>query len=113
MSLMSLGISMNVLKKGIKDGALATKEQVKEAAMKMNVSVSAGYENLTAEEKELWYDQLATNVFVHQKNWIPCFMDIGFNYAEPTPKTEHKVPWVEIDAKKSGTYREWKLNGTK
>ena len=177
MSLMSLGIKMNALKKGIREGGLTAKEQVKEAALKRDVHISAGYENLSAEEKELWYDQLATNLFVHQKNWIPCFMDIGFGkellvhssrfvdcsvpekhhwkivvtrgkfsdwqfnaivrtycreeavliakkffedfgdlgfkYDEPTPKTEHKVPWVEINAKKTGTYQEWKLKCSK
>lgn len=137
MSLMGLGIAVNALKKGSRDG------------------------------------ELTTNIFVHQKNWIPCFMDIGFGkellvhsarfmdhsipekhqwkivvtrekfpdwqfnaivctycreeavliakkffedfgdldfkYDDPTPKPEHKVPWVEINAKKIGTYRESKI----
>ena len=32
---------------------------------------------------------------------------IGFKYEEPSPKTEHKAPWVEISTKKTGTYRDF------
>lgn len=171
MSLMSLGIKMNTLQKGIKEGRFTTKEQVKAAAQELNVSASVGYENLGDEEKELWYEQLAANLFENHNNCVPCFIDIGFGhelidhfagrannsvpkkqhwkfivtrdkypqwqfnaivctyckeeallivkkffedfgglgfkYDEPTPKTEYKAPWVEISAKKSGTYRDF------
>lgn len=78
MSLMSLGIKMNALQKGIKEGRFKTKEQVKAAAQELNVSASVGYENLSDEEKVLWYEQLAVNLFEKHNNWIPCFIDIGF-----------------------------------
>ena len=174
MSLMSLGIKMNALQKGIKEGRFTTKEQVKVAAQELNVSASVGYENLSDEEKGLWYEQLAENLFANQNNCVPCFVDIGFGrelidhsagwtnysvpkkqhwkfivtrdkypawqfnaivctycreeallivkkffedfgglgfrYEEPSPKTEHKAPWVEISAKKTGTYREFIKN---
>ena len=168
MSLMALGIMMNALKKAMKEGRFTTKEELKSDLKEMNVCVTAGYGNLSPEDKELWYEQLAINIFENHNNWVPCFIDIGFgrelvdhsanlqsfkvpektqwkiivtrekfsdwqfnaivstytreeavmilkkyfsdfgelgfNYDEPTPKTEHKVPWVEINAKKSGTY---------
>ena len=171
MSLMSLGIKINALQKGIKEGRFTTKEQVKAAALELDVSATAGYEKLSDEEKELWYDQLAENLFVNHNNCIPCFVDIGFGreliersagwtnysvpqkqhwkfvvtrekfptwqfnaivctyckeeallivkkffedfgglgfkYDEPTPKTEHKAPWVEINTKKTGVYRDF------
>lgn len=171
MSLMSLGIKINALQKGIKEGKFTTKEHFKSAALELNVSATVEYENLSDEEKELWYDQLAVNLFENHNNCIPCFIDIGFgrelidrsagwtnysvpqkyhwkfvvtrekfpswqfnaivctycheeallivkkffedfgglgfNYDEPTPKTKHKVPWVEISAKKTGTYRDF------
>lgn len=171
MSLMTLGVKINALQKGIKEGRFSTKEQVKAAAIELNVSATVGYENLSDEETELWYEQLAENLFVNHNNQIPCFIDIGFgreliahfsgwknysvpqkqhwkfivtrdkypqwqfnaivctfckeeallivkrffedfgglgfNYDEPTPKTEHKAPWVEISAKKPGTYRDF------
>ena len=171
MSLMSLGIKINALQKGIKEGRFTTKEQVKAAATELNVMATAGYENLGSDEKEAWYEQLAVNLFENHNNCIPCFVDIGFGreliassaawtnytvphkqhwkfvvtrdifpdwqfnaivctyckkeallivkkffedfggigfkYEEPSPKTEHKVPWVEISAKKTGTYRDF------
>ena len=76
MSLMSLGIKINALQKGIKEGRFTTKEQVKSAALELNVSATIGYENLSDEEKELWYDQLAENLFVNHNNYIQCFIDI-------------------------------------
>ncbi len=171
MSLMSLGIKINALQKGIKEGRFTAKEQVKAAALELNVSTTAGYENPSEEDKELWYEQLAENLLENHNNCIPCFINIGFGrelinhsagrinhsvpkkhhwkfvvtrgkfpqwqfnaivctycreeallilkkffedfgglgfcYDEPTPKTEHKVPWVEISAKKTGTYRDF------
>ena len=41
------------------------------------------------------------------KKFFEDFGGIGFKYEEPSPKTEHKVPWVEISAKKTGTYRDF------
>jgi len=171
MSLMSLGIKINALQKSIKEGKFTTKEQVKAAALELNVSATVGYVNLSEEDKELWYEQLAVNLFENHNNCIPCFINIGFGreliersagwtnysvpqkhhwkfvvtrekfpawqfnaivctyckeeallivkkffedfgglgfrYDEPTPKTAHKVPWVEINAKKTGTYRDF------
>ena len=171
MSLMSLGIKINTLQKGIKEGRFTTKEQVKDAAIELDVSSTVGYQNLSQEDKELWYEQLAVNLFENHNNWIPCFIDIGFGkelldhssnmmnytipekhhwkfivtrdkypdwqfnaivctyckeeallivkkffedfgglgfrYDDPTPKTEHKAPWVEISAKKTETYKEY------
>jgi len=168
---MSLGIKINALQKGIKERRFTTKEQVKAAAAELNVSATAGYENLSSEEKEAWYEQLAINLFVNHNNCIPSFIDIGFGreliassaawtnytvphkqhwkfvvtrdkfpdwqfnaivctyckeealliikkffedfggigfkYEEPSPKTEHKAPWVEISTKKTGTYRDF------
>ena len=171
MSLMSLGIKINALQKGIKEGRFTSKEQVKTAAQELNVSATVGYENLNSEEGELWYEQLAVNLFENHNNCIPSFIDIGFGrelidrsagwinysvpkkhhwkfvvsrdkypkwqfnaivctyckeeallivkkffedfgeigfkYEDPSPKTEHKVPWIEISAKKTGTYRDF------
>lgn len=168
---MSLGIKMNALQKGIKEGRFTSKEQVKTAAQELNVSATVGYDNLSFEEKELWYEQLAVNLFVNHNNCIPSFIDlgfgrelidhsadwinysvpkkthwkvvvtrdkyphwqfnaivctyckeeallilkkffedfggIGFKYEEPSPKTVHKAPWVEISTKKTGTYRDF------
>ena len=171
MSLMSLGAKIQFLQKGISEEKFSTKEKVKAAAMDLNISVAAGYENLNEEEKNLWYEQLVENLFVNHNNWIPCFIDIGFGreiidhfsgcrsysvpqkkhwkfivkrdkypqwqfnatvctyskeeallivkrffedfgglgfyYNEPTPQTEHKVSWIEINTKKIGTYRDF------
>lgn len=171
MSLMTLGIKMNALKKGISEGRFTDKAQVKEAAMELNVSSAIGYANLSKEDKDIWYEQLAVNLFENHSNCVPCFIDIGFGrelidrfagwadysvpekhhwkfivtrdrypewqfnaivctycreeallivkkffedagglgfkYGEPSPKTEHRAPWVEIKAKKPGTYREY------
>ncbi len=78
MSLMSLAYKMKALKKNVESGKFTTKAQVKNAAKEMDVAVTVGYENLSSEDKELWYDQLAVNVFENHNNFIPCFMDIGF-----------------------------------
>lgn len=78
MSLMSLGYKMTALKKGLESGKYTTKKQVKKAAKEMDIAVTIGYENLSPEDKELWYEQLAVNVFVNHNNCIPCFVDLGF-----------------------------------
>lgn len=78
MSLMALGVKINALQKGIEQGRFSTKAQVKEAAKELNVALSAGYGNLSAEDGELWYEQLAVNLFEKRNNWVPCFIDIGF-----------------------------------
>ena len=95
MSLMSLGIKINALQKGIKEGRFTAKEQVKAAALELNVSTTAGYENLSEE------------ALLIVKKFFEDFGGLGFCYDEPTPKTEHKMPWVEISAKKTGTYRDF------
>ena len=41
------------------------------------------------------------------KKFFEDFGGIGFKYEEPSPKTEHKAPWVEISTKKIGTYRDF------
>ncbi len=79
MSLMALGVKINALQKGIKEGRLTTRAQVKEAAIELRVATTVGYENLSAEDIELWYEQLAVNLFENHNNWIPCFIDIGFD----------------------------------
>lgn len=173
MSLMSLGYKMTALKKGVESGKFTAKSQVKKAAEEMDIAVTIGYENLSPEDKELWYEQLAVNVFDNHNNCIPCFVDLGFgkellerssgmwnhsvpkkqcwkiivtrekfpdwqfnaivhsytreeavsllkvyfcdfgglgfNYENPTPKTEHKAPWVEINNRKNKikSYREY------
>lgn len=171
MSLMSLGAKIKFLQKEIKEGRFSRKEEVKNAAKDLDIIAIAGYEALREEEKELWYEQLAVNLFVNHNNWIPCFIDIGFgrelidhssgwsnysvpkkhhwkiivtrdkysqwqfnatvctyskeeallivkkffedfgelgfNYNDPTSKTEHKVPWIEINTNKTGTYRDF------
>ncbi len=173
MSLMALGYQMSALKKGIESGRFSTKEQVKQAAEKMNISSTVGLGDLSPEDRELWYEQLATNVFDYHNNCIPCFADlgfgrellerssgmwnysvpkkehwkiivsrekfpdwqfngivpcytreeavqilkvyfgdfggIGFRYEDPTPKTENKAPWVEINSRKNRikSYREY------
>ena len=66
MSLMSLGIKINALQKGIKQGKFTTKEQVKAAALELNVSATVGYENLSEEDKEFWYEQLAVNLLLQK-----------------------------------------------
>ena len=76
MSLMSLGIKINALQKGIKEGRFTTKEQVKAAALELNISATVGCENLNSEERELWYEQLAVNLFENHNNCIPSFIDI-------------------------------------
>ena len=53
MSLMSLGVKINALQKGIKEGRFTTKEQVKTAAMELNVSATIGYENLSEDSPSL------------------------------------------------------------
>ena len=78
MSLMSLGYKITVLQKEIKEGRFTSTEQVKVAAEEMNVAATIGYENLCSEEKDMWYKQLAVNLFEKHNNWIPCFADIGF-----------------------------------
>ena len=45
MSLMSLGIKMNALQKWIKERRFTTKEQVKTAALELNISAYADSEN--------------------------------------------------------------------
>lgn len=173
MSFMSLGYKMTALKKGVENGEYTTKAQVKDAAKEMDVAAAIGHENLSPEDKELWYEQIAVNVFENHNNCIPCFVDLGFgrellerssgmwnydvpkkrhwkiivsrekfpdwqfnaivhcytreeavsilkvyfcdvgklgfNYDDPTPKTEHKAPWVEINNKKNKikSYREY------
>ena len=42
MSLMFLGVKITALQKGIKEGRFTTKEQVKTAAMELNVSATIG-----------------------------------------------------------------------
>ncbi len=62
MSLMSLGVKINALQKGIKEGRFTTKEQVKTAAMELNVSATIGYENLSE-------DFLSLHEFFQQFRW--------------------------------------------
>ena len=78
MSLMALGVKINTLQKGIEQGRFTTKAQVKEAAKELNIALSAGYDNLSAEDSEIWYEQLAVNLFEKRNNWVPRFIDIGF-----------------------------------
>lgn len=78
MSLMALGVKINALQKGIKEGRFTTKAQVKEAAKELRVASAIGYGNLSPEDNERWYEQLAVNLFENHNNWIPCFIDIGF-----------------------------------
>ena len=170
MSLMALGAKINALQKGIKEGRFTTKEQVKDAAKELQVASTIRYGNLSSEDFELWYEQLAVNLFEKHNNWIPCFIDIGFGrelidhsanvkndttpkkqkwkiivtrdkypewqfcaivstycreeavsylrkyfcdygdlgfrYQDPTPEIKQTAPWIEVSAKKIGTYKE-------
>lgn len=115
MSLMSLGFKMTALKYEIKKCKLTTKEQVKHAAKELNIASTIGYENLSPEDKEAWYEQLAINVFENHNNCIPCFVDIGFgkellerssgmwNYN--VPKKQHWKIVVTRDK-----YPDWQFN---
>jgi len=96
MSLMSLGIKMNALQNGIKEGRFTSKEQVKTAALELNVSATIGYENLNDEEKELWYEQLAVNLFENHNNCVPCFIDIGFG----RELIDHSAGWINYSVPK-------------
>lgn len=100
MSLMSLGYKMTALKKGIETKKYTTKAQVLNAAKEMNIAVTIGYDSLSLEDKNLWYDQLATNLFDNHNNWIPCFVDLGFGkelldhfsgmWNNDVPKKQHR-----------------------
>ena len=115
MSLMSLGYKITAIQNEIKEGRFTSTEQVKAAAEEMNVAATIGYENLCSEEKDMWYKQLAVNLFEKHNNWIPCFADIGFgrelldhmsNMMNMTmPKKQH---W-KFSVTRSG-YSDWIFN---
>ena len=115
MSLMSLGYKMTSLKKGVENGKYTTKAQVKKAAKGMDIAATVGYGNLSPEDNELWYEQLAVNVFENHNNCIPCFVDLGFGkelLERSSGMWNHSVPekqhWKIIVTREK--YPDWQFN---
>lgn len=113
MSFMRLGFTMNGLRQMIRTRRLSSVAQVKEAAKKANLADAAGCSTLPPQKLDMWYTQLAQNLFEHDDSDIPCFKDIGFGEELLKHSFDHppkKQPWL-FKVTRSG-YPDWQFRAS-